>query len=280
MKILATLSGLMAIVMWGALALLTQKVKGVPPYILLALCFFIAGLILPTIRLITTKPMHFRPQIGWRGGVISISCLMLFHVCYLLALDYAPVIQVSLISYLWPMLLALLVAKDGRRLRAFLGSVMGLIAVSLVLGWQHLSWMSAHLVGYVFALSCALIWAGYSFYISRTNNSINDMPWLCFGVSLLTFGVSYVTESWEFSLDGELIFFIILLALGPIGGAFYCWDIGLKHGNASMIAALSFGAPLISSLLLALFGYAQWSNNLGIALGLLIMASLIINHRK
>lgn len=280
MKILATLSGLMAIVMWGAFALLTQHIKAIPPYILLSICFFLAGLILPTFRLITAKPILAKPTFSWQGCLISMGCLLFFHVFYFLALDYAPVIQVSLISYLWPMLLALLVAGSGKRLQALIGGAIGLLAVSLVLGWQHLSLSSTHVWGYLFALGCALTWAGYSFYLSTANNSIDDMPWLCFGVALIAFIISVLTESWQFSIDGELLIAIVLLTAGPVGGAFYCWEYGLKRGNANFIASLSFSAPLISSLLLASFGYAQWSSDLALALGLLIVASVIINYKK
>ncbi|MCG7530480.1 EamA family transporter [Psychrobium sp. MM17-31] len=280
MKILATLSGLMAIVMWGAFALLTQKINGMPPYLLLAMCFFFAALILPTLRLVSAKPLVSRPTFTWRGCLISISCLMFFHVFYFMALDYAPVIQVSMISYLWPMMLALLVAGKGSRLQALVGGVVGLFAVSLVLGWEHLSLSSDYALGYLFAFGCAVTWASYSFYLSKANNSIDDMPWLCLGVSVISLIISALTESWAVVFDNQLIFAIALLALGPVGGAFYCWEFGLKRGNSSLIASLSFSAPLISALLLASFGYAQWSSNLALALGLLISASIIINYKK
>ena len=45
--------------------------------------------------------------------------------------------------------------------------------------------------------------------------------------------------------------------LGPVGLAFYLWDMGMKHGNIRLIGVLSYATPLLSTLLLAAFGLGQ-----------------------
>jgi hypothetical protein len=40
------------------------------------------------------------------------------------------------------------------------------------------------------------------------------------------------------------------LGLGPVGIAFFTWDIGMKQGNLPLLGVLSYAAPLISTLLL------------------------------
>ena len=46
------------------------------------------------------------------------------------------------------------------------------------------------------------------------------------------------------------------LALGPMGRAFFVWDFGTKHGNVTLLGALRYCAPLLSTVLLVLTGRA------------------------
>jgi len=54
---------------------------------------------------------------------------------------------------------------------------------------------------------------------------------------------------------------VLALGLGPVGIAFFTWDIGMKQGNLPLLGVLSYAAPLISTLLLLLTGLAapSWS---------------------
>ena len=49
---------------------------------------------------------------------------------------------------------------------------------------------------------------------------------------------------------------VLALGIGPAGGAFFLWDIGVKHGDIRALGALSYAAPVLSTLLLVLFGRA------------------------
>jgi len=42
------------------------------------------------------------------------------------------------------------------------------------------------------------------------------------------------------------------LGVGPAGGAFFLWDIGVKHGDIRALGALSYAAPVLSTLLLVI----------------------------
>ena len=68
---------------------------------------------------------------------------------------------------------------------------------------------------------------------------------------------------------------IIALGLGPVGLAFYVWDIGVKKGDIQVLGAASYSAPLLSTLILILTGYAQYSHIVLVAC-LLITAGAIL----
>ncbi len=280
MRMLGNFYAIIAILMWGALALLAKEANEVPPFLLLSMCFSIAALIMPLLNFYQGKKRPKKSHFNWRAGLIGVVCLLGFHACYFIALNHAPVIEVSLIGYLWPMLLALLVAKKGKRLQSFVGGCVGLLAVSVVLGWENLRFGSQHFIGYVLASSCAVIWAFYSWYLSINQSNSNDMNWQCLGVAIGALVISIITESWAFELSWSVTLAIVLLGLGPVGGAFYLWDAGLKQGDKSLISSLSFSTPLLSAIFLSFFGYVVWSSSLFWSIALLIIAAVIINFKS
>lgn len=46
-------------------------------------------------------------------------------------------------------------------------------------------------------------------------------------------------------------------SLFPVGLAFYAWDHGVKNGDIQILGASSYAAPLLSTLILTLFGFAE-----------------------
>ncbi len=50
---------------------------------------------------------------------------------------------------------------------------------------------------------------------------------------------------------------MIALGLGPVGLAFYVWDLGVKFGNIQLLGVASYAAPLLSTIVLVLAGIAE-----------------------
>jgi drug/metabolite transporter (DMT)-like permease len=59
-------------------------------------------------------------------------------------------------------------------------------------------------------------------------------------------------EGWQWAA-------VLELGLGPVGGAFYVWDHGTKHGDIRLLGTLSYFAPLLSTGLLLATGRADAS---------------------
>ena len=68
---------------------------------------------------------------------------------------------------------------------------------------------------------------------------------------------------------------IAALGVGPVGAAFYAWDIGMKRGDIRVLGAASYATPLMSTAFLILAGYAKPSTNLAIAAVLIAGGGLI-----
>ena len=50
---------------------------------------------------------------------------------------------------------------------------------------------------------------------------------------------------------------IIALGVGPVGAAFFAWDIGMKRGDIRVLGAASYATPLLSTAFLILAGFAK-----------------------
>jgi drug/metabolite transporter (DMT)-like permease len=68
---------------------------------------------------------------------------------------------------------------------------------------------------------------------------------------------------------------IIALGVGPVGAAFYAWDIGMKRGDIRVLGAASYATPLLSTSFLILAGFAKPSAGLAIAAVLIAGGGLI-----
>ena len=50
-----------------------------------------------------------------------------------------------------------------------------------------------------------------------------------------------------------------------MGAAFYVWDFGVKNGDIQILGAASYAAPLLSTLVLVLSGFAEPSWTIALA---------------
>ncbi len=257
-----TLVGGTAILMWGALALLTTWSGSVPPFQLVALCFTLAAL-LGVVKWIVSgeDPRRFLPCVPavWLVGV---GGLFGYHFFYFMALRNAPAVEASLIAYLWPVLIVLFSALlPGNRLRWWhlAGAFIGLAGcILLVTGGGAVAFRGEFVIGYAAAAACALTWSGYS-VLSRRFQEIptGTVAWFCAASAVLgaVCHVAFEQTVWP-QTTGEWLA-VLGLGMGPVGAAFFAWDRGVKHGDIRILGVASYGAPLISTLLLIAFGKAE-----------------------
>jgi len=247
--------------MWSTLALLTALSGSVPPFQLIAMSFpggFLIGVVMWLRRGVGLRPLLNLPGRVWALGIYG---LFGYHFFYFLALKNAPAVEANLINYLWPLLIVLFSTfLPGERLRWFhvAGAMAGFLgAALLVTKGRSLDFNPAYTLGYVAAVVCALVWASYS-VTSRlfSQVSTDSVGGFCGVTALLALGCHLLFERFVWPTGGEWLA-IGLMALAPVGAAFFTWDYGVKHGNIKVLGAFSYAAPLLSTLLLMAFGLAQ-----------------------
>ncbi|WP_191600895.1 DMT family transporter [Marinomonas algicola] len=275
---MSTFLGVLALLLWGLLALLGTLTLVIPAFQLLFMCFLISAFIMVFKRFIQHKPLFTRPSLTGPQWFIGIIGLFGFHFCYFMALQFAPAIEVSLIVYSWPLLLTLFVSTSASRLSALVGGILGFLGIAcIVLKDSQINMEEAFLWGYLLSAICAGIWSSYSWFLSKSKSHVDDIGWLSLGVAMLAFAAHLQFETGQWELTWHQWVGVLLLGLGPVGGAFYLWDMGLKYGNRSLLASLSFSTPALSSFILSTAGLNPWSFNIIIALSLIAIGAIIAN---
>ncbi|NSZ18029.1 aromatic amino acid exporter YddG [Agrobacterium vitis] len=260
MKVRATLIGFSAILMWSFLALFTAASGTMPPFQLSAICFAIGSL--PGIATFIVRPARLKllkqPAKVW---VVGIAGLFGYHFLYFTALRNAPAVEAGLIAYLWPLLIVFGSALlPGERLRWYhmAGAIAGLCGTVLIIGKNGLSFDPAYAMGYGAALLCALTWSSYSLVTRRFDAVSTDVvTGFCLATAMLSLlcHLWLETSVWPDSASQWLA--VAGLGLLPVGAAFYAWDYGVKNGDIQILGAASYAAPLLSTLVLLVFGFGE-----------------------
>lgn len=282
LKFRATLTGFSAIVMWSFLALLTVASGKMQPFQLLAICFAIGSV--PGIVVLALRPERLQllrqPAKVWITGIAG---LFGYHFLYFTALRHAPAVEAGLIAYLWPLLIVVGSALlPGERLRWYhiLGALMGLAGTVLIVGRNGFHFEGAYAVGYGAALLCAFTWSGYSLMTRRFEAVSTDVVTIfCLVTSILSFVCHLGLEETIWPESPTQWVAVLGLGLFPVGAAFYAWDFGIKNGDIQILGAASYAAPLLSTLILTLFGFAEPSWGIAFACLLVTGGAVLAAHR-
>jgi len=282
----ATLTGIGAVLLWALLALLTAASGSVPPLQLTAMSFAVAFLIALLVwgrrGQNPLRRLRHRPAV-WLLGVTG---LFGYHAMYFVALRQAPVVEASLIAYLWPLLIVLFSALlPGQRLRPIhvIGAVLGFSGAVLIVARDGLQFDPAFLTGYLAAMACALIWSSYSVLNRRFADVPTDaVGGFCGATALGALALHLTFETPVMPVGIEWLA-ILGLGLGPVGGAFFLWDHATKHGDLRVLGAAAYLAPLLSTLVLVAAGQAVATWQVGLACLLItggaVLASLDMLRR-
>jgi drug/metabolite transporter (DMT)-like permease len=275
----ATFIGLIAILMWSLLAALTVATGRVPPFQLLAMTFAIGALIGPLMWLVRPGAIRAlrQPPLVW---LVGIGGLFGYHALYFLALRLAPPAEAGLVNYLWPLLIVLLSSLlPGERLAAhhIIGAGLGFAGTALLFAGNGGTRFEASATpGFVAAFVAAFVWAGYSVMSRRLAAVPTDaVAGFCLATALLAAVVHFAIETTIWPATALQWSAIVALGVGPVGLAFYAWDIGMKRGDIRVLGAASYATPLLSTLFLIVGGFAQASTTLALAALLIAGGGLI-----
>ena len=244
-------AALAAIGLWSTLAPLGSILGDLPPFFVTGFGLLIGSLL----ALFVSRGRLDRLKIAGKTLSIGVFGLFGYHAALFSALQLAPAVQANLVNYLWPLLIVVLapIFLPGTSLVAkhIIAALVGFVGAALAITSGG-SITQGGLLGYLFALLAAVIWASYSLLTKRVASFDTAAVGLFAFVSgLLALLVHLVIEP-AVSPTGSQWLLLVVLGMGPLGGAFYLWDYALKNGDPQRIGLLSFLTPLLSTTLLLL----------------------------
>jgi drug/metabolite transporter (DMT)-like permease len=273
-----TLLGTLAIILWSLLALLSRAAATIPPFQLTAMAFTVSAT-LGLLFLWRTKTLATlrQPPRVWLHGV---GGLFGYHALFFAALAYAPAAEANLLNYTWPLLIVLLSAPIlGLRLtpRHLIGVAIGLTG-SLLLLAGGTNFTTTAVFGYACAIAAACTWALYSVISGKLHTvPTQAVAGFCAGTAILAAAAHALFEP-TIIPNWPALGSVLLLGIGPVGSAFFLWDIGMKRGDPRLLGTLAYATPVASTIILGLAGFAPLSP-LTLAAALLVAAGGFVAAR-
>lgn len=258
----ATLTGLLAIVLWStSVGLIRSLTEALGPIGGAAMIYSTSTLCLlafygfPRIK---TLPRVYL----FAGGAMFVCYEIFLSLSIGLADSRMQAIEIGMINYLWPSLtvfFSLFINQQKSRFLLWPGLALSLGGIVWIMkgesDWTpELLWNNilANPLAYSLAFSAALTWALYCNITRRYGQGKS-------GVSLFFFVASFLLWiQYAFSTEGAISLTLPsslqLLFMGTSTAlAYSVWNIGIQHGNLTLLATASYFTPVLSTLLAALW---------------------------
>lgn len=254
----ATLIGLVAVLLWSSIVGLIRSVsEHLGPTGGAAMMYSLASVFL-LLSVGHVKPGAFpRRYLIW-GSLLFVT----YELCLALSIGYAntarQAIEVGMVNYLWPtftIVAAILFNRQRTNLLIVPGFLLSIVGICWVLGGEQgfdpagmLDNVRDNPLSYGLAFAGALIWAAYCTVTARIAAGTNGVT-LFFILVSVTLWIKYLLEgggAMEFSFEAVVY---LILAAAAMGFGYGAWNVGILHGNVTVLAGASYFIPVLSAAL-------------------------------
>jgi len=254
----ATLVGLVAILLWSSIVGLIRNVsEHLGPTGGAAMMYSVASVFL-LLSVGWVKLSEFpRRYLGW-GSLLFV----VYELCLALSIGHAnsaqQAIEVGMVNYLWPVFTILAaILFNGQRSNWLIvpGFALSIAGICWVLGGEQgfdaagmLANVRDNPLSYGLAFAGALVWAAYCALTARIASGKNGVT-LFFVLVSLTLWTKYALQGggrMVFSFDAVLY---LVLAAAAMGFGYGAWNVGILHGNVTILAGASYFVPVLSAAL-------------------------------
>jgi drug/metabolite transporter (DMT)-like permease len=256
----ATLVGLVAVLLWSSIVGLIRGVSdGLGATAGAAMIYTVASVILYFSVGLPNLRAFPRRYLFW-GSLLFVA----YELCLSLSIGYAnsgrQAVEVGMVNYLWPtftLIAAILFNKQRSSLLIFPGFILSLLGIGWVLGGDQgfdvaemLVNVKANPLSFGLAFAGAVIWAAYCTVTARMAKGNNGVT-LFFILVALALWIKYaINGGGAMHFDVRTVIYLVLAA-AAMGLGYAAWNVGILHGNVTILAGASYFIPVFSSLLAA-----------------------------
>lgn len=277
LRIKGTCIGIIAPIFWSFTGVFSNVLMKVPGFELLCSSFLFTLIFLISFQKIRLTFCFKLPKMLVVASLLGIS---INPICYLIAFRYAPCEQVDLINYFWPVLLllsAVFFPHEKIKYRHLIAAAIGFLGIIiLVLKVTNNNLFSGgYIIGYLLAFFSAITWVIFSITIKFYKIKVKDiMASFSFIGFIITLILHFSYESFYMPTTFESIV-LVIMGVGSMGLAYVCWDYGMKVGSLPVLSISSYCIPIVSIVLMVVFGYSELTLRLVIATLLISFASYL-----
>lgn len=256
----ATLIGLVAVVLWSSIIGLIRGVSESLGAVGGAAMMYSVASVLLLFTVGFPKLSEFpRRYLVW-GSLLFVS----YELCLALSIGYAnssqQAIEVGMVNYLWPaftILAAIVFNRQQTNLLIVPGFLIAILGICWVLGGEQgldLRGMTANIsdnpLSYGLAFTGALIWAAYCTVTTRIAAGKNGIT-LFFMLTALALWAKYLAVGGEPMVFSDQAMIYLVMAASAMGFGYAAWNVGILHGNVTILAGASYFIPVLSAALAA-----------------------------
>lgn len=256
---LATLIGFAAIVMWASMVGLLKQVSATLGadlgLTLVYSCSTILVLMifkLPNFKLISKQYLIL-------GTILFVTYELFFAFAIAYSKTAQQAIEVSIINYLWPSftILAFVIFKELKFnfmiIVGLLFSISGIVFIQAGKGDFSINSILINLVNnpisYILAFVGAILWAFYCVVTKKMSNGQNPISIFFIMAAITLWTKLLMTQSFTVpEIDLSTAIYILTAALA-VGLGYAAWNVGIVHGNITILVVASYFTPVISSIL-------------------------------
>ncbi|MCE1186325.1 MAG: aromatic amino acid DMT transporter YddG [Rhodocyclales bacterium] len=256
----ATLIGLIAIVLWSSIVGLIRGVsENLGATGGAAMIYSVAsGLLLLTVGFPRVREFP-RAYLVW-GSLLFVA----YELCLSLSIGYAnsgrQAIEVGMVNYLWPaftILCAILFNRQKSSLLIVPGFLTAVLGICWVLGGEQgldpagmVRNIQNNPLSYGLAFAGAVIWASYCTVTNRIANGKNGITLFFMLTALALWGKYLLSGESSIVMTGSGLIYLALAA-SAMGFGYAAWNVGILHGNVTLLAGASYFIPVFSAALAA-----------------------------
>lgn len=218
------------------------------------------------------------------------TLFVVYEICMSQAIGFArtkvQTLEVSMLNYLWPILMAMLCVAFMRHYRrstfALLlpGLFIAAVGIMFAVGGKEIvsngvpfTSVAANPVPYILATTASVLWALYSMLTPRIGAGKNAVAYffiviaLCFWLTWLVQGL----PSPSHALQG-----IVPLLCGTVSltGGYALWNYAITYGDMKQLSTIGYASPVLSSMATSILLHTLPSPLFWIGVALLVVGSI------
>ena len=267
-------------IVWAVMPLIISNLRSIPALEILSIALL-------TSLLFTSLRIFFKDKISDLNTTPTMTIVGTFAVSvtaafYIMAFKYAPPIHIELVMYIWPILVILgnMVFFNEKVSLIKCIAVFFCFMALIVLHYENLAiakFNNGYYIGYALTMCASIIWTFYNIFARAHRQTSSELMGLYAGI-----GAGIIIPL-HFMLEDTIIpnFFqlglIITIGIFSKGLAYQAWDSAVKNVNPVVMTNIAYCTPILSVILLALFGFGNLTPYVMTSCILLIVASILIS---